>query len=74
MSETQLIDHQKGMLHAGNLQKQGKLAEAEREYRNIISVSPEFHSAYHSLGLLAHQVGKLKVAVDSINQAIELGG
>ncbi len=60
------------MLHAEQQQARGHLAEAEQLYRRVINTSPDFHPAYHSLGLLAYKVGKPTLAVDLITHAITL--
>ncbi len=60
------------MLAAGRLQAQGRSADAERVYRQVIENHPDHHPAYHALGLLAFNVGKLEVAVELIGSAITL--
>jgi len=60
------------MLHAEQQQARGHLAESEQIYRRVINTSPDFHSAYHGLGLLAYKVGKPALAVDLISHAIIL--
>lgn len=52
----------------------GRLAEAETLLKQILAAVPGFHPAYHSLGLIAYEVGKLPLAVDLIAKAIELDG
>ena len=63
---------EQAMLHAEQQQARGHLAEAEQLYRRVINTSPDFHPAYHSLGLLAYKVGKPTLAVDLITHAITL--
>jgi protein O-GlcNAc transferase len=52
----------------------GRLAEAERIYREILSVDPQHADATHLLGVIAHQVGRSDIAVDLIGKAIEING
>jgi tetratricopeptide (TPR) repeat protein len=74
MQEVPSMTTQQLMLQAEQLQAQGQLAEAERLYRQIINATQDFHPAYHSLGLLAQNVGKHALAVDLISHAITLEG
>src|SRR5450830_1887623 len=48
----------------------GRLNEAENVLRHILTIAPQFHPAYHTLGLIAYEVGKLPLAVELIAQAI----
>ncbi len=52
----------------------GRLAEAERAYREILGTNPDHASALHLLGLVAFQSGKLKEAEDLIRRAIRNDG
>lgn len=63
---------EQAMAEAARLQDQGQLAKAEGLYRQVLAISPEFHPAWHALGLLAHAVGKLPLAADLISKAIAL--
>ena len=49
----------------------GRLREAEAIYRQILQSEPDHPDALHLLGVIAHQVGQDKVAVDLIGKAIE---
>ncbi len=49
-----------------------RLHEAEAAYRRAVAADPEFHPAYHGLGLLAFRVGKLELATQLIGSAIAL--
>jgi len=60
------------MHQAAKMQNEGGSAKAESVYRDIIAKSPEFHQAYHALGLLAYQNKQPSLAVDLINHAIQL--
>ena len=40
----------------------GRLADAERVYRQILAASPNHADALRSLGLIAHQVGRHDLA------------
>jgi tetratricopeptide (TPR) repeat protein len=50
----------------------GRLAEAERLYRQILAVVPEQPDALHHLGVIALQCGKGDLAVQIIGRAVEL--
>ena len=72
MNRPRAEDPAQAMQTAARFETKGDLAGAERTYRQIIRNFPGFHSAYHSLGLLALRVGKLIVAADLITQATRL--
>ncbi len=72
MSENSSITPEQAMLYAEQQQDQGDFAGAERTYRQLINASPNFHPAYHSLGLLAFSVGKPTLAVELVAHAIAL--
>jgi hypothetical protein len=50
----------------------GQLAEAERIYQRILHQDPNNADALHLLGVMAHQVGRHEVAVESIGRAIAI--
>jgi len=50
----------------------GRLAEAEAILKQILAAAPNFHPAYHTLGLIAYEVGKLPLAVELIAKAISI--
>jgi Flp pilus assembly protein TadD len=52
----------------------GRLAEAERIYREILAQQPNHAEASHLLGVLAGQVGRNDIAVELIRRAIALRG
>jgi len=47
-------------------------AEAEKLYRRILDTDPKFHHAWHALGILAVNAGKLPLAAQLIEKASEL--
>ena len=50
----------------------GRLAEAEGIYRQILAAEPRHADALHSLGVIALQVGRSDIAVESIGKAIAI--
>jgi len=52
----------------------GRLAEAERLYRQVLAADPRNPFALHLLGIIAHQAGRGDIAVDLIAQAIAQDG
>jgi predicted TPR repeat methyltransferase len=52
--------------------KAGRLAEAERLYRQICAVDPDHAGSLHFLGVLAGQVGRNDLAIDLIGRALAL--
>ncbi len=57
---------------AQQLVSAARLSEAEGAYRRIIAAHPAYHAAYHGLGLVAFQVGKLDIAAELLGSAIAL--
>ncbi|MBK9161021.1 MAG: sulfotransferase [Nitrosomonadales bacterium] len=60
------------MAQAERLRANGRLAEAEGICRKVLEASPKFHPAWHALGLIAYEVGKLPLAAELIAEAIRL--
>jgi tetratricopeptide (TPR) repeat protein len=56
------------------LHKNGRLAEAERLYRDLLALQPHHSDALHYLGLLTHQAGDPEAAIGLIERAIQAGG
>jgi len=54
------------------LHQQGKLAEAETQYRAILAEVPDHAGTHHLLGLVQHQLGRHEAAQHSMTRAIEL--
>jgi predicted O-linked N-acetylglucosamine transferase (SPINDLY family) len=50
----------------------GRLAEADKIYRQILARQPNHADALHAFGVLAEQTGRLDAAVESIQRAIQL--
>ena len=48
----------------------GRLAEAERHYRQILAVTPRHADSLHLLGVAALQLGRFDLAVDLIGKAL----
>lgn len=66
------LTHLEGMLLAESHKASGRLAEAEAILRQILATAADYHPAYHMLGLIAYEVGKLPMAVDLIARAISI--
>jgi len=56
------------------LHQAGRLAEAERVYRDILEDQPDHFDALHFLGVAAYQQGRHADAVDLISRAIGING
>ncbi len=54
--------------------KAGRLQAAEEIYRQILSAEPDQPDALNNLGLIAHQTGNHKAAVEYISRAIREKG
>ncbi len=52
------------------LHQAGRLAEAERAYRQVLSADPGHPHALHQLGLLALQARQFETAIERIGQAV----
>jgi len=48
----------------------GRLAEAERFYRQVLSVNPNHPDALHLLGMIALQTGRLDMAIELLRRAV----
>jgi protein O-GlcNAc transferase len=60
--------------HGLALHQQGRLADAERIYLEVLRLQPTHSEAWHLLGVIALQNGKLESAVELIGNAIALQG
>src|SRR5258708_36957119 len=54
------------------LQLRGELHDAENIFRQILSVKPQQQEALHFLGLLAHQTGHPRHAIDLVLDALKI--
>ena len=54
------------------LHQKGQLGQAEAIYRQLLGIDPANAEALHLLGVIAHQTGNHKSAVDMISHAIEI--
>lgn len=52
------------------LHRQGRLAEAEAGYREVLALEPEHVQALHLCGVVAHQTGRHGAAVELMERAI----
>jgi tetratricopeptide (TPR) repeat protein len=55
-------------------QQEGRFADAEACYRQVLGLEPDQADALHLLGVLAHQVGRQDLAVELIGRAIKRDG
>jgi tetratricopeptide (TPR) repeat protein len=53
------------------LHSEGKLAQAENYLKRILAIHPTHAEALHLLGIIAYQVGKIKLSIELIKQAIK---
>ena len=54
------------------LHQSGNLIEAEKQYREVLSLDPRHSGAIQYLGVIAHQTGKNEIAVALIGSAIAI--
>ena len=54
------------------LHQQGRLADAERVYREVLQQAPNHFDALHLLGVLGLQAGRTEAGVELIGKAIQL--
>ena len=52
--------------------QQGRLADAEALYRQILAIDPNHADSLHLLGLIAHRKGNLNLALELIEQSLSL--
>jgi predicted TPR repeat methyltransferase len=57
---------------AVGLHRDGRLAEAEAVYNEILEVQPDHPTAMHYAGVLAHQIGRSDDAVELIEKSLAL--
>ncbi|MDL2345974.1 tetratricopeptide repeat protein, partial [Deinococcus sp. MIMF12] len=66
--------HYRAGTNLGNLDlEEGRLAEAEARYREVIRVQPDYDGAHHNLGVALRRQGRLAESVASIRRAQRLG-
>jgi tetratricopeptide (TPR) repeat protein len=68
--QPQQLSMDQALTLAGQLQGQGKLAEAEHWLRQILQMQPNHASALHLLGVVAYQAGNLVAAAELMKRAI----
>jgi predicted TPR repeat methyltransferase len=54
------------------LQREGRFAEADAVYQQILAVEPDYPQAVHFAGVLAHQMGRTDDAVARIERSLAL--
>ena len=69
LSEQQKHTLQEALRRAVQHHRAGKLSKAESIYRQILQTNPNQPEALNLLGLIAHQAGKLNIAVKLIKKA-----
>ncbi len=52
--------------------KEGRLVEAENNYRTLLKLMPKQPDACHYLGLLLHQKGRSEEGIELIKQALDI--
>jgi protein O-GlcNAc transferase len=57
---------------AVRLHREGRLADAERQYRGVLALDARHAESLHRLGLIAYQEGRHEIAVDLIGRAIAI--
>jgi predicted O-linked N-acetylglucosamine transferase (SPINDLY family) len=64
--------HATGAMFAGALghHRAGRLGQAESLYRQVLADHPNHADCLHLLGMIAHQTGRLDLAVETIGRAI----
>ena len=55
-----------------SLHQSGELQQAELIYQQILQFNPENAEAYYFMSMIAHQIGKNKVAIELIQKAVEV--
>ena len=48
---------------------QGKINDSIEAYRKTLSIKPEYPSAYNNMGLLLHEKGDIKEAINAYKKA-----
>lgn len=71
MTSSQMASQTQALSQALALERAGEHEGAQAAYRAIVSADPGCHVAWHALGLLAFNAGKLPLAVQCIEAAIE---
>jgi tetratricopeptide (TPR) repeat protein len=66
------VSVQEAMRVAVQFHQEGRLAEAERVYRQVLEQSPRHPDALHLMGVVAHQTGRQPAAIDWVSQAIRV--
>lgn len=59
---------------AVNLQLSGRLEEAERVFREVLTLAPDHADCHHLLGIVAAQQGRHEEAINLIQRALVLNG
>jgi predicted O-linked N-acetylglucosamine transferase (SPINDLY family) len=66
------MDLQQQIEFALSHHRAGRLTEAEKVYRQILAIDPNYFDALHLLGALAGQMGQLDAALELIGRAIRV--
>lgn len=69
-SASPAVDCQRLFAEAVAHHQAGHLAEAEKSYRQILSIDSNHADSYHLLGVIAYQVGRFDAALGLIGQAL----
>ncbi len=68
----QQITLEQAMQIAKGHHQAGRVAEAEKLYRQVLSIKPDHADAMHFLGLLAGQTGKIELALELIQKSLSI--
>src|ERR1700752_207968 len=66
------MDPAQTLRQASYLHGQGRLIEAEARYRDVVAAMPDNADAWHFLGVLEGQSGRLENALEHIGRAVAL--
>lgn len=69
-SSLKALAHAAELAQAGTFEHDGRMADAEAVYRQILGADPSCHLAWHALGVLTYTAGNASLAIQCIEAAI----